>query len=415
VLVPCKECGNEISDKAYTCPNCGNPNLKSKLEGAVSLGLAKAKSLNVPAKTKDVSAKSKIKIKEYNTKARAAVAEHQNKVDLGPAKNLLSSFFTKLFIILLTLILCWLAFIYQQDAWVPFNTIEGLSYTIKKLFSDIHLLLNNPATLGNTTARLVGILIIPVGLGVLIAKGCGAKKPKYYGFLLGCYIIFPILLTSMASNKGSLDAENTDIASSSVSSAPLPIADGALTEELTVGSCPSKIIVERTGEWGPLSNDLDTVRKMKSNPNRTNSVAAAYFTADNNMEVIVLSLLSLEDFQGGINESDFNFFRSEMEEAFKEPSLDMKSKINKVIEGNLSGTGAAGSHLNYEVASSSPGMFIGSAITEMDIQGSETQLYETAMKMQHIRGCVVQANFSIAVSEGSRDRLNQGISDFVMR
>ena len=28
-LIKCKECGKEISDKAKTCPNCGNPT-KSK-------------------------------------------------------------------------------------------------------------------------------------------------------------------------------------------------------------------------------------------------------------------------------------------------------------------------------------------------------------------------------------------------
>ena len=208
MLVPCKECGNDISDKAYACPNCGNPNLKSKLEGAVSLGVAKAKNLNVPAKAKDVSNKSKIKIKEYNIIARAAVAEHHKRVDLGPTKKLLSSFFTKLFIMLFTLLLCWLAFIYQQNAWVPFNTIEGLSYTIKRLFIEIHVLLNNPAVLGSTIAQLVGTLIIPISLGFLIAKVSRAKKPKYYGFLLGCYVIFPILLYSMESNEALLKSVN---------------------------------------------------------------------------------------------------------------------------------------------------------------------------------------------------------------
>jgi len=415
VLVPCKECGNEISDKAYACPNCGNPNLKSKLEGAVSLGIAKAKSLNLPDKTKDVSAKSKIKIKEYNIKSRAAVADHYKKVNYGPAYKQLSSFFTKLFIIFFTLLLCWLAFIYQKDAWVPFNTIEGLSYTIRRLLINLHSLLNYPSLLGGSIAELAGTLIIPIGLGVLIAKGWGAKKPKYHGFLLGCYLIFPILLIIMTTNEVFLKAENSHIASSSVSKAPSMSVKGRPSEELTVGSCPSKIIIERTGEWGPLSNDLEIVRNLQSNPNRTNSVAAAYVTADTGMEVVVLSLLGLEKFQGDIMESDFNDIRLEMRKAFKETSVEMKSKINKVIEGNLSGTGAAGSHLSYEVATLSPGMFIASAITEIDIQGSERQLYETAMKMQHIRGCVVQANFSIAVSEGSRNRLNQGISDFVMR
>ena len=197
-----------------------------------------------------------------------------------------------------------------------------------------------------------------------------------------------------------------------ITSAPVAL----LAEVITVGSCPSNIIVERLGEWAALSNDVETVEILRSNPNRTNEVAVAYMTDDAGMlEVVVLSLRGLEKFQGGISEGDFNALRAEFAEAFQGPSLEMQTKIDEVIAGNLSGTGSTGSHLRYEPAISSPGKFIGSAITEMNIPGSGTTLYETAMKMQHIRGCIVQANFSIVVSPGSRDRLDQAISDFVMR
>lgn len=190
----------------------------------------------------------------------------------------------------------------------------------------------------------------------------------------------------------------------------------ALAEEITVGSCPSGIFVERLGEWAALSNDAETVEILRSNPSRTNVVAAAYMTDDESMlEVVVLSLRGLERFQGGISESDFNALRAEFAKAFQGPSPEMQTKIDRVIEGNLSGTGSTGSHLRYEPAISSPGELIGFALTEMNIPGLGTTLFETAMKMQHIRGCIVQANFSIAVSPGSRDRLDQAISDFVMR
>jgi hypothetical protein len=133
------------------------------------------------------------------------------------------------------------------------------------------------------------------------------------------------------------------------------------------------------------------------------------------LEVVVLSLRGLENFQGRISESNFNALRAEFASAFQGPSPAMQAKIDKVIAGNLSGTGATGRHLKYEPTVSIPGMFIGFAVTEMNIPGSGATLFETAMKMQHIRGCVVQANFSIAVSPGSRARLEQAISNFVMR
>lgn len=197
-----------------------------------------------------------------------------------------------------------------------------------------------------------------------------------------------------------------------LASAPVAI----LAEEIAVGSCPSNIVVDRLGEWAALSNDVETVEILRSNPNRTNEVGAAYVTDDASMlEVVVLSLRGLERFQGSIGESDFNALRAEFAAAFQGPSPEMQTKIDQVMEGNLSGTGATGSHLRYEPAISSPGKFIGFAITEMNIPGSGTTLYETAMKMQHIRGCIIQANFSIAVSPGSQDRLDQAISDFVMR
>lgn len=190
----------------------------------------------------------------------------------------------------------------------------------------------------------------------------------------------------------------------------------AVAEEITVGSCPSGVIVERLGEWAALSNNAEAVEILRSNPNRTNEVAAAYMTDDASMlEVVVLSLRGLERFQGGISEGDFNALRAEFAKAFQGPSSEMQAKIDRIIEGNLSGTGSTGSNLKYELAISSPGKFIGFALTEMNIPGLGTTLFETAMKMQHIRGCIVQANFSIAVSPGSRDRLDQAISDFVMR
>ena len=196
--------------------------------------------------------------------------------------------------------------------------------------------------------------------------------------------------------------------------ATIPFA--ALAEEIAVGSCPSNIVVERLGEWAALSNDLETVEILRSNPNRTNEVAAAYMTDDASMlEVVVLSLLGLERFQGGISESDFNALSAEFAKAFQGPSPEMQAKIDKVIEGNLSGTDSSGSHLRYEPAISGPGKLIGFAQTEMNIPGLGTTIFETAMKMQHIRGCIVQANFSIALSPDSRGRLDQAISDFVMR
>ncbi len=194
--------------------------------------------------------------------------------------------------------------------------------------------------------------------------------------------------------------------------APLAV----IAEEITVGSCPSNIVVERLGEWAVLSNDVETVEILRSNPKRTNDVAAAYMTDDTSMlEAVVLSLHGLEKFQGSISESDFNALREEFADAFQGPSPEMQRKIDDVIEGNLSGTGSIGSHLRYEPAILSPGKFIGFAVTEMSIPGSGVALFETAMKMQHIRGCIVQANFSIAISPGSRDRLDQAISDFVIR
>ena len=197
-----------------------------------------------------------------------------------------------------------------------------------------------------------------------------------------------------------------------LSSAPVAV----LAEEIAVGSCPSNIIVDRLGEWAALSNDVETVEILRSNPNRTNEVGAAYVTDDASMlEVVVLSLRGLERFQGSISESDFNALRAEFAAAFQGPSPEMQTKIDQVIEGNLSGTGATSSHLKYEIAISSPGKFIGFAVTDMNIPGSGATLYETAMKMQLIRGCIVQANFSIVVSPGSRARLEKAISEFVMR
>jgi hypothetical protein len=193
-----------------------------------------------------------------------------------------------------------------------------------------------------------------------------------------------------------------------------PIA--ALAEEIFVGSCPTKIIVERLGEWADTSNDVETVDFLMSNPNRTNEVAAVYAIDDASMlEVKVLSLRSLEKFQGGISENDFNAISVKFADAFQGPSPDMQRRIDKVIEGNVSGTGSTVSHLRYEPAILSQGKLIGFALAEASIPGLGVGLYETAMKMQHMHGCIVQANFSIAVSSGSKDRLNQAISDFVMR
>lgn len=194
------------------------------------------------------------------------------------------------------------------------------------------------------------------------------------------------------------------------------VSIAALAEEIPVDSCPSNIIVERLGEWAALSNDTEIVEILRSNPYRSNQVAAAYTIEDASMlEVVVLSLSELEKFQGSFSEKDFNAIRENLAEAFKGPSPKMQAEIARVLEGNLSGTGATGSHLRYESTTFRSGQFIGFALTEMNIPGSGVTLFQTAMKMQHIRGCIVQANFSIAVSPGAQDRLDQAISDFVMR
>jgi hypothetical protein len=190
----------------------------------------------------------------------------------------------------------------------------------------------------------------------------------------------------------------------------------AFSEEILVGSCPSKIVVERKGEWAGTSNNTEIVEALQTNADRTNEVAAIYLVDDNSMlEVTVLSLQSIEIFQGGISEADFNAIRTEFSDAFQGPTPEMQRRIDEVIEGNLSGTDATASHLRYEPAILSPGKFIGFALAEMNVPGLGVSLYETAMKMQLIRGCIIQANFVIVVSPKSRFRLEQAISDFVIR
>lgn len=38
-LIKCKECGKEISDKAKTCPNCGNPIREEKIKSDIKKGI----------------------------------------------------------------------------------------------------------------------------------------------------------------------------------------------------------------------------------------------------------------------------------------------------------------------------------------------------------------------------------------
>lgn len=43
-LIKCEECGKDISDKAYSCPNCGNPLAPvTENEGVVTIQLQKKK------------------------------------------------------------------------------------------------------------------------------------------------------------------------------------------------------------------------------------------------------------------------------------------------------------------------------------------------------------------------------------
>jgi len=190
----------------------------------------------------------------------------------------------------------------------------------------------------------------------------------------------------------------------------------ALSEEIAVGSCPSEIVVERKGEWTDVTNNTEMVEVLQANTERTNDVAAIYVVEDEGMlEAKVVSLQTLERFQGGISEADFNAIRAQFVEAFKGLSQEMQKKVDKVIEGNLSGTDLTMSHLRFEPSVSSPGKFIGFALTELNVPELGATLYETAIKMQHIRGCIVQANFAIAFSSGSRARLERAISDFVMK
>jgi hypothetical protein len=133
------------------------------------------------------------------------------------------------------------------------------------------------------------------------------------------------------------------------------------------------------------------------------------------LEVSVVSLASLEIYQGRLTDVDFEAIRAEFAKAFRGPTPELQEKIDASIEGNLYGTGIAGEHVDYRPAVLSPGKLVGYAVTELEVPGQTATLYETAMKMQYLRGCIVQANFSIIASPGSRDRLDQAISDFVMK
>jgi hypothetical protein len=194
----------------------------------------------------------------------------------------------------------------------------------------------------------------------------------------------------------------------------LPISSHA--EPISVGSCPDPIDIEKRGEWRGLQNESDLVASMQGNPQSSRNVAAVYVVDGADMlEVTVISLRSLEPYQGRLSEADFKAIRREFANAFKGPSPEMQDKIDRVVKGNLNGTGMSAGHLKYEPAVISPGMLVGHAVTEVDAPEWSGSLFHTALKMQYLRGCIVQANFSVLVSPGSRDRLNQAIDDFVMK
>lgn len=191
----------------------------------------------------------------------------------------------------------------------------------------------------------------------------------------------------------------------------------AITDRILVGSCPSKIILEPGGEWTGAYNRIETLRAYLTDIGiKSDELAAFYMVDDDSMlQVTVRSLPSLERFQGAFDEDDFDAIRTELYEVFQGPSPEMIEKIDDFIVDNLSATEITVEHLGYEPAVSSPGKFIGYAISEMEIPDMGKTLHQTAMKIQLIRGCVVQANFAIVISSGSRSRLDNAISDFVMR
>ncbi len=190
----------------------------------------------------------------------------------------------------------------------------------------------------------------------------------------------------------------------------------SLSEQIIAGTCPAEIFVEKKGEWAGVENDEFMVQALRENRDRRREISAIYVVDDESgLEASVVTLPSLAAHQGNIRESDFEDIQQSLAKAFEGPTPEMQQKIEDAIRKNLSGTGFSASHLAYESAILSPGKLIGFAFVEADIPGFGLSYFETAVEMQHIHGCVVQTNFSIEVSPGSRERLRRAIDDFELR
>jgi len=184
---------------------------------------------------------------------------------------------------------------------------------------------------------------------------------------------------------------------------------GPIKNSMMVGSCPSPIKLGLRGVWnGALKNDK-SVETLRANPARKAIIAAIYDAkGSERLSATILSLGSIDKFQGNISSATFETLVSTMASQIGTPSVMFIDQLELAVS-ELAKDYSSDVTFSFSNNIESSDNF---AIIYGQSEAGHSVAFDVAVVFRHIAGCIISINFSILSGEKSLKHLHAAVHDF---
>lgn len=184
---------------------------------------------------------------------------------------------------------------------------------------------------------------------------------------------------------------------------------GVISKSIMVGSCPTPIKVSLKGIWHGAVQNSESSDILRRNPARKATIAAVYDAErPETLNATVLSLNSVEKFQGDINSETFEKLASTMASLLGSPSSEFLDELKMAVDERAA---TYGENVTFSLSDN-----IESGDDFVTIYGQSQAAggvkADVAGMFRRIAGCVINVNFSILSGEESPAQLYTAVHDF---
>ncbi len=188
-----------------------------------------------------------------------------------------------------------------------------------------------------------------------------------------------------------------------------------IAEEIAIGGCPTPIKIQRQGVWTSATRSEAARQALANNPARKADVAAVFQLPDGAFFAIT-TLGSFRAFQGKINQTTFDQFRTQTANILKNTSKDVRDRLQKATESLAKGSGATVSEysVNSVVSAGNNRFYVIGASGGRTREGDDVHSLSVQIN-QLVNGCVVTVNMGLPSSEYRTSDIDKAVESLVIK